>query len=348
MKSIIIYILCMTSFSIVGCAQKNNKEKLKVETKMEKLNLSEDEWKSKLTPEQYYILREKGTERPFTGEFVFTKDKGTYKCAGCGEALFTDDMKFDSHCGWPSFDKEIAGGKIVQTEDNSHRMQRTEITCAKCGGHLGHIFDDGPTETGKRYCVNSGSLSFEPKSEAKSETKEEIITLGGGCFWCIEAIFEELKGVKKVESGYSGGTIQNPTYKEVCSGNTGHAEVVQISYDPKIISLEEILEVFFTLHDPTTLNRQGADVGTQYRSVIFYHNTAQKETAEKVIGTLNMNKVFTRPIVTEVTAFSTFYKAENYHQQYYELNKEEAYCRAVIKPKMDKLHKVFNDKIKSK
>lgn len=348
MKSVIIYMLFMTSFNLVGCAQKNNKEKLGSETKTEKMNLSEEEWKAKLTPEQYYILREKGTERPFTGEFVFTKDKGTYKCAGCGEALFTDDMKFDSHCGWPSFDKEIAGGKIVQTTDNSHGMQRTEITCAKCGGHLGHIFDDGPTATGKRYCVNSGSLSFEPKVKTDEKSKEEVITLGGGCFWCIEAIFEELNGVKKVESGYSGGKTLNPTYKEVCGGNTGHAEVVQITYDSKIISLEELLEVFFTLHDPTTLNRQGADVGTQYRSAIFYHNTAQKETAEKVLATLNQNKVFSSPIVTEVTAFSTFYKAENYHQQYYILNKEEPYCRAVIKPKMDKLHKVFNDKLKTK
>lgn len=346
MKSFVIYMLCMTCFSMVGCAQKNNKEKLKSETTMDKVNLSDEEWKSKLTPEQYYILREKGTERAFTGEFVFTKDKGTYKCAGCGEALFTDDMKFDSHCGWPSFDKEIAGGKIIQTEDNSHGMQRTEITCAKCGGHLGHIFDDGPTATGKRYCVNSGALYFEPKAKTSEKSTLEVITLGGGCFWCIEAIFEELKGVTKVESGYSGGKTLNPTYKEVCSGNTGHAEVVQISYDSKIISLEELLEVFFTLHDPTTLNRQGADVGTQYRSAIFYHNIAQKETAEKVLATLNQNKVFSSPIVTEVTPLSTFYKAENYHQQYYELNKEEPYCRAVIKPKMDKLHKVFNDKIK--
>lgn len=348
MKSIIIYLLCMTTLSMAGCAQNSSKEEIKTKPKMAKLNLTEEEWKMKLTPEQYYILREKGTERAYTGEFVFTKDKGIYHCAGCGEELFTDDMKFDSHCGWPSFDKEIAGGKIIQTEDNSHGMQRTEITCAKCGGHLGHIFDDGPTETGKRYCVNSGSLSFEPKAKATGINKEEIITLGGGCFWCIEAIFEELKGVIKVESGYSGGKTENPSYKEVCSGNTGHAEVVQITYNPEVISLKEILDVFFTLHDPTTLNRQGADVGTQYRSVIFYHNQLQKEMAEKVISTLQLNKTFTAPIVTEVTSFSNFYKAENYHQQYYELNKEEPYCRAVIQPKVDKLHNLFNDKLKAK
>ncbi|MBC5839715.1 bifunctional methionine sulfoxide reductase B/A protein [Flavobacterium sp. F-392] len=310
------------------------------------MELSEQEWKSKLSPEQYYILREKGTEKPFSGEFTLSKDKGTYKCAGCGEALFSDDMKFESHCGWPSFDKEIAGGKIVQTEDNSMGMRRTEITCAKCGGHLGHIFDDGPTETGKRYCVNSGSLSFEPiKNKTKTESVDTI-TLAGGCFWCIEAIFEDLKGVKSVVSGYSGGKIINPSYKDVCSGNTGHAEVVQIMYDSKTISLEELLEVFFTLHDPTTINRQGADEGTQYRSAIFYHNENQNSIAQKVIKTLNTNKAFDNPIVTEISAFTKFYKAENYHQEYYELNKEQAYCKAVIKPKMDKLHKVFSDKLK--
>jgi methionine-R-sulfoxide reductase len=159
-------ILCLLIvFSFNSCAQKNSLPK---PSKKPEINLSEKEWKAKLSPEQYYILREKGTERAFSGEFVFTKEKGTYKCAGCGEPLFTDDMKFESECGWPSFDKEIEGGKIIQTKDLSHNMKRIEITCAKCGGHLGHIFDDGPTKTGQRYCVNSLSLSFEPqKKEAK-------------------------------------------------------------------------------------------------------------------------------------------------------------------------------------
>ncbi|HNL08345.1 MAG TPA: peptide-methionine (R)-S-oxide reductase MsrB, partial [Chitinophagales bacterium] len=194
---------------------------------------TETEWKQQLNPEQYYILREKGTEPAFSGEFVFHKEKGVYKCAACGSELFTDDMKFPSHCGWPSFDSEITGGKIIQTEDLSHGMQRIEITCANCGGHLGHIFDDGPTATGKRYCVNSLSLSFEPANptqNAEKSSKSEQITLGGGCFWCIEAIFEALKGVEKVESGYSGGQKAQPTYKEVCTGNTGHAEVIQLTF----------------------------------------------------------------------------------------------------------------------
>ncbi len=347
MKNIFTCLFLFSLVNLVSCAQ-NNHPKINMSTNShnEKLKLSEQEWKEKLSPEQYYILREKGTESPFSGKFVFTKEKGTYKCAGCGEALFTDDMKFESNCGWPSFDKEIAGGKIIQSNDNSHGMNRTEITCAKCGGHLGHIFEDGPTETGKRYCVNSGSLSFEAMDKKLPSAKLESITLAGGCFWCIEAIYEELKGVISAESGYAGGTIKNPSYKQVCSGNTGHAEAVQVKFDPSIISLEELLEVFFTLHDPTSLNRQGADEGTQYRSAIFYETEKQKEIVERTIHLLSTNKAFERPIVTEVSAFTNFYKAENFHQEYYELNKEQPYCKAVILPKMEKLHKLFSNKIK--
>ncbi|MFQ3576842.1 MAG: bifunctional methionine sulfoxide reductase B/A protein [Cytophagales bacterium] len=336
----------LISLIFVACAQTQEKKK-EPKTSESMMNLTEKEWKSRLSAEQYYILREKGTERPFTGKLLHNKEKGTYKCAGCGEELFSDDMKFDSHCGWPSFDKEIAGGKIKKNIDLSHGMKRTEITCAKCDGHLGHLFDDGPTETGMRYCVNSLSLTFEKKDEPKSGfPNNEVATFGGGCFWCIEAVFEELVGVKKVESGYSGGTIPNPTYEQVSRGSSGHAEVVQIHFNPQLISFETLLEVFFTVHDPTTLNRQGADVGTQYRSAIFYHNQTQKEKAEKTIQILNQNKVFDSKIVTEVSEFKKFYVAEDYHQEYYRLNKEQPYCRIVIKPKMDKLHKVFNDKIK--
>lgn len=350
MKTKIINLCFIITLCFTSCAQSNKKDEGNnhIESNDATTKLSEQDWKAKLTPEQYYILREKGTEKPFSGEFVFTKEKGIYKCGGCGEDLFTDDMKFESNCGWPSFDKEIEGGKIIQTEDNTHGMKRTEITCAKCGGHLGHIFDDGPTETGKRYCVNSGSLSFEPQKVNGATSNSDTITLAGGCFWCIEAIFEELKGVSKVESGYANGNIENPTYKQVCYGNTGYAEAVQITYDKSIISLEELLEVFLTLHDPTTLNQQGADVGTQYRSGIFYQNEEQRKTSEKAIATLNNNKAFEKPIVTDVSPFKNFYKAENYHQEYYELNREQPYCKAVIKPKMDKLHKIFTDKLKTK
>ncbi|MCV9385576.1 peptide-methionine (S)-S-oxide reductase MsrA [Reichenbachiella sp. ABR2-5] len=174
----------------------------------------------------------------------------------------------------------------------------------------------------------------------------DIATFGNGCFWCTEAIFSELKGVSKVESGYSGGQTKNPTYKEVCSGTTGHAEVLQITYDPAVISFDELLEVFWKTHDPTTLNRQGNDVGTQYRSVVFYHNDTQKALAEKYKKELDASGAFADPIVTEITAFDVFYPAEDYHQNYYELNGEQPYCNFVIRPKVEKFKKVFKDKLK--
>ncbi|HKV44447.1 MAG TPA: peptide-methionine (S)-S-oxide reductase MsrA [bacterium] len=176
--------------------------------------------------------------------------------------------------------------------------------------------------------------------------RQEIATLAGGCFWCIEAVFDDLKGVETVESGYSGGTVPAPTYRQVCSGTTGHAEVVQITCDPTIISFREILEVFFVVHDPTTLNRQGPDTGTQYRSAIFYHTPAQKAAAEQLIGELTAARVWHAPIVTEVTPFAAFYRAEDYHQEYFRLNGEQPYCRAVVAPKVAKFRKQYRDRLK--
>lgn len=182
--------------------------------------------------------------------------------------------------------------------------------------------------------------------KSKMSDKLEIATLANGCFWCTEAIFQRLNGVEKVTSGYSGGKVKNPTYNEVTSGETGHAEVIQIQFDPAVITFQEILEVFFATHDPTTLNRQGYDVGTQYRSAIFYHSTAQKEVAEAFIKSLTDAKVFDKKIVTEVTAFDVFYEAEAYHQNYYNNNKNQGYCVAVINPKLDKFIKKYKDKLK--
>lgn len=174
----------------------------------------------------------------------------------------------------------------------------------------------------------------------------ETVTLGGGCFWCTEAVFSRLKGVTSVTPGYSGGVVKNPTYKEVCSGLTGHAEVIQVVFDPAVISFRDLLEVFFSTHDPTTLNRQGADTGTQYRSVIFYHTEEQEETARNVIDALNREKVWSTPVVTEVSPFTSFYPAEDYHKAYYANNPNAGYCRMVIKPKVEKLEKVFGDKLR--
>lgn len=189
-------------------------------------------------------------------------------------------------------------------------------------------------------------------SQAKKETKMtnnanlETATFGSGCFWCTEAIFDRVKGVESVESGYSGGSVQNPTYEAVCTGRTGHAEVIQVKYDPKVVSYDELLEIFWKTHDPTTLNKQGADVGTQYRSVVFYHNDEQKQKAEYYKDKLESSKIWNNPIVTEITPFSKFYKAEEYHQEYYENNPNQGYCSFVITPKVEKFEKVFKEKLK--
>jgi len=191
-------------------------------------------------------------------------------------------------------------------------------------------------------------------SEAKNEekmsdkNKYETATFGEGCFWCTEAVFQRLKGVVKVESGYSGGSVSNPSYEAVCTGKTGHAECTQITYDPQIISFKELLEVFWKTHDPTTLNRQGADAGTQYRSVIFYHNIEQKQLAEKYKNDLDDAKIWNDPIVTEISPFKSFYKAEDYHQDYYNKNGNQPYCNLVITPKIEKFKKIFADKLKDK
>ncbi|PKN73991.1 MAG: peptide-methionine (S)-S-oxide reductase [Deltaproteobacteria bacterium HGW-Deltaproteobacteria-10] len=175
---------------------------------------------------------------------------------------------------------------------------------------------------------------------------QEIITVGGGCFWCTEAIFREIRGVEKAESGYAGGSIVNPTYVDVCTGRTGHAEVVQITFNPAVISLEKILKIFFATHDPTTLNRQGADIGTQYRSIIFYNNKQQKAVIDKVIAELKKLKAYKDPLVTEVVPFASFYRAEDYHQNYFQRNPEQSYCRIIINPKLEKFRKVFRDNLK--
>jgi peptide-methionine (S)-S-oxide reductase len=183
-------------------------------------------------------------------------------------------------------------------------------------------------------------------SDSADLSTHELATFGGGCFWCLEAVFVELLGVKKVESGYAGGSVHNPTYQQVCSGTTGHAEVIQITFDPAIITFRELLEVFFTIHDPTTLNRQGADVGTQYRSVIYYHSPEQKEAGEQVMHEVEHLGVWPGPVVTELTAAPLFYEAEEYHQDYYAQNSQQPYCRTVVEPKVAKLRKHFLAKLK--
>jgi len=196
------------------------------------------------------------------------------------------------------------------------------------------------------FAFSFNTNDIERNYSMSEENKFELATLGSGCFWCTEAVFEKLKGVKSVVSGYTGGSVENPTYKEVCTEKTGHAEVTQITFDPSIITFSELLEVFWKTHDPTTLNRQGNDVGTQYRSAIFFHDEQQKNLAQEYLQKLTMAEIFSSPIVTEITKFDKFYPAENYHQDYYEQNKSQPYCSLVITPKVEKFKRVFGDKLK--
>ncbi len=205
----------------------------------------------------------------------------------------------------------------------------------------------GQPSQAKRNTMDLTQKELTTQSTQPLKDGLETATFGAGCFWCVEALFQDLDGVKSVASGYSGGQVDNPTYKQVCAGTTGHAEVIQITYDPKVISFPELLEVFWQTHDPTTLNRQGADVGTQYRSAIFYHTPEQKELAEKYKKELDASGAFAKPIVTEIAPFTKFYKAEEYHQNYYKNNPEQGYCSYVIRPKVEKFQKVFKDKLKA-
>jgi len=333
------------------------------------------EWKKRLTPEEYAILRHKGTESAFTGTYWNSKQKGIYRCAGCGQPLFKSDDKFESGTGWPSFWEPFDPTSVAAKPDNSHSMRRTEVLCSRCGGHLGHVFSDGPPPTGLRYCINSAALKLDEspiKTMSAEQTESSVqdnsftstsldqpvasdapagkleqATFGTGCFWCSEAVFERLKGVEKVVSGYSGGQVKNPTYEQVSTGRTGHAEVVQITFDPARISYAQLLEVFWKTHDPTTLNRQGNDMGTQYRSVIFYHNDQQRNLAEQYKQKLDAAKALRAPIVTEIAPFQEFFPAEDYHQDYYRLHGRQPYCQLTIRPKIQKLEKVFADKLKT-
>lgn len=272
----------------------------------------------KLNPEEERIIIHKGTERPFTGKYYNHKEAGTYTCKQCGAPLFRSSDKFDSGCGWPSFDDEIPGAVKRAPDADGVRM---EITCAKCGGHLGHVFEgEGFTPKNTRHCVNSISLEF---ITASQEAALEKAYFAGGCFWGVEHLLKQSEGVISTRVSYMGGRTKNPTYKQVCYENTGHAEVVEVVFDPKQTSYETLARLFFEIHDPTQINRQGPDIGDQYRSAVFYTNNEQKETAEKLIALLK-GKGYNP--VTEIVPADTFWVAEDYHQDYYDNTGKQPYC----------------------
>ncbi len=281
-----------------------------------------------LDPQARVVACDSGTERAFTGEHWDNKEEGTYVCAVCGLPLFKSTTKFDSGSGWPSYFDPIDADHIVEEVDTSHGMTRTEVHCARSGTHLGHVFDDGPPPTGKRFCINSASLEFVPNGQPipplrnpaseSDASKPGFATFGAGCFWGVESTFRQVPGVLDALVGYSGGSVENPSYEHVCTGTTGHAEAIEIKFDPDKVTYTQLLEVFFSCHDPTQLNRQGPDVGTQYRSVIFYHNDAQYFAAMSAIDTLHLSGRLPRPIATEVAKAAPFYRAEEYHQRYFE------------------------------
>jgi peptide methionine sulfoxide reductase msrA/msrB len=275
---------------------------------------------NKLTLVEKKVILYKGTEQPFTGKYYNNKAKGFYTCKRCDAPLYKSEDKFDSGCGWPGFDDEIDGA-VRQARDADGR--RTEILCANCGGHLGHVFlGEKFTPKNTRHCVNSISMNFVP-----IENTQRAI-FASGCFWGTEYHFQIARGVLQTTVGYTGGNTENPTYKEVCSGTTGHAEAVEVIFNPEKISYEELAKLFFETHDPTQVNRQGPDIGDQYRSEVFYLDDRQKETAQKLVDLLKTKGC---SVATKLTKAPAFWNAENYHQDYYMKKKGTPYCHIYTK-----------------
>ena len=306
-----VLFLLVISINFYSCSQTTMKD-----TTSKTSNYNE------LTPEEESVIIHKGTERPFTGKLYKNNEKGTYICKRCNAPLYLSDAKFDSHCGWPSFDDEIKGA-VTRVPDADG--MRTEIICSHCGGHLGHVFEgEGFTEKNTRHCVNSISMDFIPAGqELKTEVKTDTAIFASGCFWGTEYYMQKAKGVISTDVGYTGGTKENPSYKEVSTGKTGHAEAVRVIFDPSQTSYEELAKLFFETHDPTQIDRQGPDIGNQYRSAIYYKDEEQKKVAEKLIGILKEKGL---KVATELTKAEKFWVAENYHQDYYDNSGGTPYC----------------------
>lgn len=294
------------------------------QTMTDKVKKSEKQWKAELTKEQYDVLRQCGTERPFTGKYNDFWEEGVYVCAGCGASLFLSGTKYEHNTGWPSFTAPVDESRVEYRDDHSLLTKRVEVRCAACGGHLGHVFDDGPEPTYLHFCINSAALDFKPGTAAKSADPApgagatETATFAAGCFWGVEHKLGQLPGVVATVVGYTGGKTSDPTYEEVCTDRTGHAEAVKVTFDPERLSYGDLVRHFFSIHDPTQVDRQGPDRGRQYRSAIFFHDEGQRAEARKVMDDLSASGKYKKRLATELVPASAFYKAEEYHQKYFE------------------------------
>jgi peptide methionine sulfoxide reductase msrA/msrB len=290
-----------------------------------------------LTPIQYDVTQRCGTEPAFQNEYWNNHRDGIYVDVVSGEPLFSSKDKFDSGTGWPSFTRPISSASVATEADRTHGMERTEVRSSKADSHLGHVFDDGPGPTGKRFCINSAALRFVPAerldaegygrfaplfglSRVTADAGRSVATLAGGCFWGVQELIRKMPGVVETTVGYTGGTLADPTYEQVSTGKTGHAEAIEVVFDPARVSYEEILRYFFRLHDPTTVNRQGHDSGSQYRSAIFVHDDQQRRTAERVRAEVDQSGKWKSKVVTEIAPATAFYPAEGYHQDYLQKN----------------------------
>ncbi len=275
-----------------------------------------------LSEAERWIIQHKGTERPFSGKYWDHFEAGAYRCRQCGAVLYLSDSKFRSDCGWPSFDDALPGAVARRVDADG---VRTEILCAACGGHLGHVFlGEGFTPTDTRHCVNSASLMFVPASQLPVERA----IFAGGCFWGVEHHFRQVAGVLATRAGYTGGTVERPSYEQVCTGRTGHAEAVEVFYDPRRVSYEDLARLFFEIHDPAQLNRQGPDVGSQYRSAVFVLNAAQRQTAESLIDLLRQRGY---KVVTRIESASAFWPAEDCHQDYLTKHPDRPSCHVRVR-----------------